>query len=110
MIAGDHRPAVPAPAHAPAASLSQCFSPATSMSTACFAAASAGVPSSASSAAKASLLSARRRMVLRLSGVDCFDVHFPADGSMGFGFSKDDERLLSMLCAHCSVFLKHLDG
>lgn len=27
-----------------------------------------------------------------------------------FGFDKDDERMLSMLCAHCSVFLKHLDG
>jgi GAF domain-containing protein len=27
-----------------------------------------------------------------------------------YGFSKDDERLLTMLCKHCSVFLKHLDS
>lgn len=27
-----------------------------------------------------------------------------------YGFSKDDERLLQMLCAHCSIFLKHLDA
>lgn len=26
-----------------------------------------------------------------------------------YGFSKDDERMLKMLCAHCSIFLKHLD-
>lgn len=27
-----------------------------------------------------------------------------------YGFSKDDERLLTMLCKHCSIFLKHLDS
>ena len=26
------------------------------------------------------------------------------------GFSRDDERLLTMLCAHCSIFLRHLDA
>ena len=26
-----------------------------------------------------------------------------------YGFSKDDEKLLRMLCAHCSIFLKHLE-
>ena len=26
------------------------------------------------------------------------------------GFTKDDERLLRMLCAHCAHFLKHLSG
>lgn len=27
-----------------------------------------------------------------------------------YGFSADDEKLLKMLCAHCAVFLRHLDG
>ena len=27
-----------------------------------------------------------------------------------YGFSADDEKLLKMLCAHCAVFLKHLEG
>ena len=26
-----------------------------------------------------------------------------------YGFSKDDEKLLKMLCKHCAIFLKHLD-
>ena len=26
-----------------------------------------------------------------------------------YGFSQDEERLLKMLCAHCSIFLKHLE-
>ena len=26
-----------------------------------------------------------------------------------FGFSKDDEKLLQMLCAHCAIFLQQLD-
>ena len=26
------------------------------------------------------------------------------------GFSRDDERLLRMLCAHCCIFLKHLEA
>ena len=26
------------------------------------------------------------------------------------GFNADDERLLAMLCSHCSIFLKHLGG
>ena len=26
-----------------------------------------------------------------------------------YGFNDDDERLLRMLCAHCAVFLKHLE-
>ena len=25
------------------------------------------------------------------------------------GFSADDEKLLTMLCAHCSIFLRHLE-
>ena len=25
-----------------------------------------------------------------------------------YGFSRDDERLLTMLCSHCSIFLRHL--
>ena len=27
-----------------------------------------------------------------------------------YGFSSDEEKLLKMLCAHCSIFLKHLDA
>ena len=27
-----------------------------------------------------------------------------------YGFSKDDEKLLRMLCAHCCIFLKHLEA
>ena len=26
-----------------------------------------------------------------------------------YGFSTDDEKLLNMLCAHCSIFLRHMD-
>ena len=26
-----------------------------------------------------------------------------------YGFSSDEARLLRMLCAHCSIFLKHLE-
>jgi len=27
-----------------------------------------------------------------------------------YGFCKDDEKLLQMLCAHCAIFLKHLNS
>ena len=42
----------------------------------------------------------------------------PSKGAVGaplmrrnseYGFNQDDERLLRMLCAHCSIFLKHLE-
>ena len=26
------------------------------------------------------------------------------------GFHRDDERMLQMLCSHCSIFLKNLSG
>ena len=26
-----------------------------------------------------------------------------------YGFGGDEEKLLKMLCAHCAIFLRHLD-
>ena len=31
------------------------------------------------------------------------------DGRRGWAFTKEDERLLGMLCSHCAIFLRNLE-
>ena len=31
------------------------------------------------------------------------------DGRSGWAFTKEDERLLGMLCSHCAIFLRNLE-
>ena len=31
------------------------------------------------------------------------------DGVRGWAFTKEDERLLGMLCSHCAIFLRNLE-
>ena len=45
----------------------------------------------------------------RVIGLVNKDPNRRRDGQRGWAFTKEDERLLGMLCSHCAIFLRNLE-